>query len=106
MLGPSRLRRHQRRAVSRRAAAKEFEKENASNVNAEEATGNAEIVEPEQEAEKDPTSSERFDVMKEKIQNLEKENENLRQSIKIVEANLLKEGEEYRNVIAVPGYVT
>ena len=72
MLGPSRLRRHQRRAVSRRAAAKEFEKENASNVNAEEATGNAEIVEPEQEAEKAPTSSERFDVMKEKFKILKR----------------------------------
>ena len=62
-------------------------------------------MEPEHEAEKAPTKCEQFDVMKKKVENLEKENEDLKQSIKVIEANQLKEREEYRNVIAVQDMV-
>ena len=81
--GPARIRRRQRRADARRAADQAVEEqENSSNHNAEEAPGNAEIVDPENEAEMAPC--ERIDVMKEKIEILEKENKDLKQSIKVI----------------------
>ena len=129
--GPARQRRRERRAAERKAAAANEQNteevdvvqviemnnlhvaenatkdinnalhtssENEAQHVAKHASKDDENVILETEIAKLKTINAKFE---EKLNLIEKEKEDLKQSIKVIEANQLKEGEEYRNVIAV-----